>query len=80
MDLFEAISRRRSIRKFTEEKFPDERVQKALEAAVLAPNSSNTQTWDFYWVQSDDVRKRVVNTCLNQSAARTSIYGDVVEA
>jgi nitroreductase len=72
MDFFEAVEKRRSIRKFTSEPFPADKIQKAIEAAVLAPNSSNTQTWDFHWVQSDAIKAKVVPLCLNQSAARTA--------
>ncbi len=72
MELFEAIEKRRSVRRFKPEKFPDESIQEALQAAVLAPNSSNTQTWDFYWVQSADKKKLLVENCLSQSAARTA--------
>jgi nitroreductase len=39
--------------------------------AVLAPNSSNTQTWDFYWAHSPDLKKRLAHACLDQSAAKT---------
>lgn len=72
MNLFEVIQKRRSIRKFTEDRVPEEVMTKALEMAVLAPNSSNTQTWDFYWVRSDEQKKKLVEACLSQSAARTA--------
>ena len=72
MEFFEAVKNRRSIRKFTDENVPDSVVEKALEAAVLAPNSSNVQTWDFYWVRTPEKKKKLVSYCLNQSAARTA--------
>lgn len=72
MDLFEAIKNRRSIRKYTDKKVPTEVISKALEHALLAPNSSNAQTWDFYWVKSEDKKKLLVRYCLDQSAARTA--------
>ncbi len=72
MDYFEAVSKRRSIRKYTDETVPDSVIEKALDAAILAPNSSNTQTWDFYWIKNDGKRKKLVEYCLNQSAARTA--------
>ncbi|MBL7713955.1 MAG: nitroreductase family protein [Bdellovibrionales bacterium] len=72
MDFFEAVARRRSIRKFTDEVVPESVIEKALEAAVLAPNSSNVQTWDFYWVQTPEKKARLVEACLGQSAARTA--------
>ena len=80
MDLFEAISKRRSIRKYTDETVPDEVIQKALDAAILAPNSSNTQTWDFFWVKSEEKKKKLIEFCLDQSAARTANHLLVVTA
>lgn len=80
MDFFEAVKKRRSIRRFTADPVPDEVVQKALEAAILAPNSSNTQTWTFYWAKSPEMKARVVKACLSQSAARTAQQLIVVTA
>jgi nitroreductase len=72
MDFFEVVQRRRSIRKFTQDPVPEGAIHKSLQSAVLAPNSSNAQTWDFYWVQSQDKKQKLVEACLNQSAARTA--------
>lgn len=72
MDLFEAIQKRRSIRKYTDKKVPEAIIFKALEHATLAPNSSNAQTWDFYWVKTAEKKKQLIHFCLNQSAARTA--------
>lgn len=80
MDFFETVKKRRSIRKFKPDALPDEAVKKALEAAVLAPNSSNTQTWDFYWIKNPELKKKVAFACLNQSAARTASQLVVVTA
>ncbi len=72
MDFFEAVKRRRSIRKYLPDPVPKEVMEKALEATLLAPNSSNMQTWGFYWVRTPEKRKRLIAACLNQNAARTS--------
>lgn len=80
MDLFEAIQKRRSIRRYTKDSFPADLVEKALKAAVLAPNSSNTQTWNFFWVQDEVKKKKLVEICLSQSAARTAQHLIVVTA
>jgi nitroreductase len=72
MEFFEAVHSRRSIRKYTKKSVPAEIIQKALDAALLAPNSSNLQTWEFYWVKSPDKKTRLVEACFNQSAARTA--------
>jgi nitroreductase len=72
MDFFEVVEKRRSIRRFLAEPFPDASVRRALEAALLAPNSSNVQTWDFHWVKDPALKSKVVEDCLGQSAARTA--------
>jgi nitroreductase len=74
MDFFEAVKKRRSIRRFTEQAVPEEWITKALEAAILAPNSSNTQIWDFHWVKSSQAKEKVIHACLGQSAARTASH------
>jgi nitroreductase len=80
MELFDAIKKRRSIRRFTAEVVPDAAIKKALEAAVLAPNSSNIQAWNFYWVRNLGPKQKLVEFCLNQSAARTASHLIVVIA
>lgn len=72
MDFFETVLIRRSVRKYTEKKVPEEVIEKALDAALLAPNSSNMQTWEFYWVKSPDKKKALIEACMNQNAARTA--------
>jgi nitroreductase len=72
MEFFEAVEARRSIRKFTSDPVPAEVVERALDAAILAPNSSNTQTWNFYWVRSAEKKAELVKACFSQAAARTA--------
>jgi nitroreductase len=72
MDFFDAVKARRSIRKYTKKPVPPEVVKKCLDAALLAPNSSNMQPWEFYWVKSPDKKKRLVEACLSQGAAATA--------
>lgn len=66
------VLNRRSIRVYTEEKIPDEIVQKCLDIALLAPNSSNLQPWEFYWVQTPAKLKKLQAFCMGQPAAKTS--------
>ena len=80
MDFKTAVETRRSIRRFTPDPIPEQVMREALSAAVLAPNSSNTQTWDFYWVRSAAKKSELVKACLNQSAARTAAELLVVTA
>ena len=80
MEFFEVIAKRRSIRRFTETPFPEEFIERALSAALLAPNSSNVQTWDFHWINTAEAKRKVVHACINQSAARTASQIVVISA
>ena len=69
----EIINYRRSNRVFDANiPVPEEVMQKSLERAVLSPNSSNMQLWEFYWIKSDEELKTFIPLCLNQQAARTA--------
>jgi nitroreductase len=69
----EIITKRRSNRKFDPAiNVPDEVIQRSLERAILSPNSSNMQLWEFYWIKSEIEKKRFIPLCLNQSAAQTA--------
>jgi nitroreductase len=66
------VDARRSCRVYTAEPIPEEIVRKCLSMALLAPNSSNLQPWQFYWVRSNDKKQLVVEACLSQPAAATA--------
>jgi nitroreductase len=69
----EIINYRRSNRVFDANiPVPEEVMQKSLERAVLSPNSSNMQLWEFYWIKSDEELKTFIPLCLNQQAAKTA--------
>lgn len=72
MDFFETVVTRRSVRRFTTEPVADGVIDRALDAALLAPNSSNMQTWEFYWVKDPTKKQALVTACLKQAAARTA--------
>jgi len=72
LEFYEAIRKRRSIRNYTDQPVPDQVIHRALDAALLAPNSSNLQTWGFYWVRSAEKKQKLVEACLSQRAARTA--------
>ncbi len=68
------VENRRSVRKYSSEVVPDSVIEDALDLALLAPNSSNMQAWEFYWVKSEEKKKQLVKFCLNQNAARTASH------
>jgi nitroreductase len=70
---FEKVVRsRRSVRVYTDEPVPESVMRKCLELALLAPNSSNLQPWEFYWVRDPDKKQQLVHFCLDQPAASTA--------
>lgn len=69
----EIVNARRSNRSFDPDvEVPDHVMQKSIELAMLSPNSSNMQLWEFYWIKSKTVLEEFHPYCLNQSAARTA--------
>ena len=64
---------RRSNRSFdTTVPVPEEVIRVSLERAILSPNSSNMQLWEFYWIASKEVLLEMTPLCLNQQAAKTA--------
>jgi len=53
MDIFEAISSRRSIKSYKDQAISDEAIEKMLSMAVLAPNHRMTEPWRFYVLGPD---------------------------
>lgn len=76
MDLFEAINKRCSIRKFDDAPIPREDVEKMLELAIRAPSGSNTQPWRFIVIENKEtmaaiktaVDEKVVEICTWEEA------------
>ena len=57
MDVFEAIRKRRSIRRYEKKAIEKEKLLKVLEAARLAPSAANRQPWSFIVVTDSKVKK-----------------------
>lgn len=48
MELKEALLKRRSVRKFTEESVTEEMIEELLHAAMSGPSACNKKPWEFY--------------------------------
>ncbi len=59
MNVFEAIEWRRSIRKFSRQKIEADKILKILEAARLAPSSSNRQAWHFVVIDDKEIINKI---------------------
>jgi nitroreductase len=72
MDFFEVVETRRSVRKYLPEPVPRAVLQEAIRAALLAPNTSNLQPWEIYWVMNPEKKVALAEACLSQSTATTA--------
>ena len=59
MELIEIMRRRRSIRKYTGEAVPEEKLQKVLQAGLLAPTSRGKRPWEFYVVKAKETLEKL---------------------
>lgn len=69
MELQQAISKRRSIRKFTEDAVTDEELKKIFQSVRLSPSWANTQAWEFVVVRDKDLIANVTATYLPKNPA-----------
>lgn len=66
MDVFGAISQRRSIRRYKTREVEDEKLDKILESARIAPSAANRQEWKFIVVKDDKTRQKLVDAAHGQ--------------
>ena len=66
MDVFEAISRRRSIRNYRTIPVEDGKLEKILEAARIAPSAANRQEWKFLMVKDQKTREKLMEAANGQ--------------
>lgn len=59
MDVFEAIRKRRTIRKFKDEKVPFSALERCVEAARLAPSAMNLQPLEYIVVDDEELLPQV---------------------
>jgi nitroreductase len=66
MDIFEAIEKRRSIRKFKHKPVANDDLKRILEAGRLAPSGDNSQPWLFIIVRDLERKKALASVAKNQ--------------
>ena len=66
MDVYEAIALRKSVRAFLDRPVEQEKLERILEAARIAPSARNDQEWRFVVVREKDKRKRLVEAANSQ--------------
>ncbi len=66
MDVFTAISQRRSVRAYKATDVEEDKLKKVLEAGRLSPSSSNRQEWKFIIVKNKEAKKKLANAAFGQ--------------
>ena len=69
---YTAVESRRTIRDFLPDPVPQEVLDRCLDAARLAPSSSNLQPWEFIILRDPTVRQLANAACLDQMPAKTA--------
>ena len=66
MEVMEAIKTRRSVRKYSNRPIEEEKLKLVLEAARLAPSSTNGQNWHFIVVRDKDKLQKLMEAADGQ--------------
>ncbi len=67
MGVYEAVSKRKSVRSFLKREVPETVITRLLEAARNAPSANNRQEWRFVVVRNPDTRKILAEAACGQS-------------
>jgi 5,6-dimethylbenzimidazole synthase len=59
MEVYEAIQKRKSIRKFKAGMVPDETIHRLLEAGTQAPNAFNKEQWEFILIKDKALQDEI---------------------
>ena len=59
MDLLDVMLKRRSVRKYTDEEIPKEKMNKILQAGLLAPTSRNLKPCNFLVIENKETLKKI---------------------
>ena len=60
---FDLIHERRSVRSYNDRHVPKELIERAIEAARLAPSAHNSQPWKFIVVDNEAIKNRIAAAC-----------------
>lgn len=63
MTFIDLAHQRSSVRAFESQKIPSEALERALEAARLAPSACNVQPWHFVVIDEPALREQVAQAC-----------------
>ncbi len=66
MEVFKAITNRRSIRKYKDTEIEEEKIKKIMESARLSPSAANRQQWKFIIIKDKVTRENLVDAANGQ--------------
>ncbi len=67
------VKERRSVRIYDKSHNYDKSiVERSIERAILSPNSSNMQLWEFYRITNEESKSKIAYYCLDQLPAKTA--------
>lgn len=64
MDFLTLVSRRQSDRKYTDRKIENDKLERCLEAARLAPSATNSQPWSFIVITDSELKTAVAKAAM----------------
>jgi nitroreductase len=68
MNVFEAISERKSIRIYKNTAVEEEKLEKILESARISPSAANRQEWKFIVVKDDETQQKLADAAHGQKS------------
>jgi nitroreductase len=74
MQVHEAIQKRLSIRRYTDDTIPAEHLDMLFKALQLAASANNYQNWEFVFVKEPELKQRLVPACSHQRFVRDCAY------
>ena len=60
---FDLVHERRSVRSYNEKQVPPDLIERAIEAARLAPSAHNSQPWKFIVVDNTAIKNEIAAAC-----------------
>ncbi len=65
-NFLELINKRQSVRAYSEKPVEDEKIQKCIEAARVAPSACNAQPWKFIIVNDSELKNQIADKTSNR--------------
>jgi len=66
MEIIDIIKKRQSVRKYSDKPVEKEKINKCIEAALLAPSASNAQPWKYIIVDDEKIKNQVAEACFSK--------------